>query len=141
MPKGLRQPALERFLAFIEITDDCWLWMGARQPTGYGVFRVNGKSVRVHRWSYENFVGPIPDDLVIDHLCRVRHCVRPEHLEVVTRAENLHRVVHEIKAHCKNGHPLGEGDYYCYPPKNQRMCKRCRADLQRQYRARKRLTA
>lgn len=69
----------------------CWLWTGVRHPDGYGRMHLKGRYVQAHRWSYEHFVGPIRAGLEIDHLCRVTSCVRPEHLEPVTRLENQRR--------------------------------------------------
>ncbi len=87
-----------RFWDKVEITNTCWLWVGAKGDHGYGAIGVNGarsskgrKNCYVHRLSYEWFVGPIPKDLVIDHLCETRNCVCPEHLEPVTRIENMRR--------------------------------------------------
>lgn len=68
----------------------CWLWSGALH-NGYGGFFADGQRWRVHRWSYEFLVGPIPEGLHLDHLCRVRHCVNPAHLEPVTNQENIRR--------------------------------------------------
>jgi hypothetical protein len=84
---------MERFLAKVKKdSSGCWLWTGGRKPTGYGNFKAHSKStVNAHRWSYEQHVGPIPDGLVLDHLCRVRHCVNPAHLEPVTTRVNLAR--------------------------------------------------
>lgn len=79
------------------VVDDCgcWRWTGQKNRFGYGQLTVNrdGKSrcLGAHRFSYEAHVGPIPEGLEIDHLCRVRDCVNPEHLEPVTRAENVRR--------------------------------------------------
>ena len=69
---------------------ECWLWQGFKVK-GYGRIRIDGKAKRVHRLMYEQMVGPIPDGLVIDHLCMVRNCVNPEHLEPVTIEENTRR--------------------------------------------------
>lgn len=82
--------AMARFMQRVDASGDCWLWTG---PTvnGYGDFRAERRHHKAHRWLYEQQVGPIPDRLDLDHLCRVRHCVRPDHLEPVTRAENLRR--------------------------------------------------
>lgn len=69
----------------------CHIWAAARIHTGYGRFWADGRMVQAHRYAYENVVGPIPDGLGLDHLCRVRACVNPFHLEPVTQAENLRR--------------------------------------------------
>ena len=69
----------------------CHRWTGAHNSTGYGYVKVDGRQVSVHSVAYELFVGPIPEGLELDHLCRVRDCANPEHLEAVTRAENLRR--------------------------------------------------
>ena len=92
MPKGAT--ALERFELYVlrsEEPDGCWLWTGASIRYGYGTFWNGTRVVLAHRWSYEHFVGPIPDDLVIDHTCETPPCVRPDHLEPVTQAVNTQR--------------------------------------------------
>lgn len=81
----------ERFLAKVEKTERCWFWNGHRNANGYGVMNVGGKSTLAHRWSYERWIGKIGEGLTIDHLCRVRHCVNPAHLEAVTMRVNVHR--------------------------------------------------
>lgn len=86
----------ELFDAKVNRTQTCWLWTGAvDKVTGYGQFRGHGRLRKAHRVSYERDVGPIPAGLDLDHVyangCRHRHCVRPDHLEPVTRAENLRR--------------------------------------------------
>lgn len=81
-----------RFWAKVDKTETCWLWTAAiRRRSGYGVFSHQARTMLAHRFAYELLVGPIPDGLVIDHLCRVRHCVNPDHLEPVTQRENLRR--------------------------------------------------
>jgi hypothetical protein len=84
-----------RFLTRIDKSSGCWLWTAHVSPTtGYVQFRIGGragKMVLAHRWAYEHFVGPIPAGLQLDHLCRIRHCVNPVHLEPVTAAENRRR--------------------------------------------------
>lgn len=101
-------PPLERFLAKIEFVGDCWRWTGKPNYAGYGYFNPNeGWSVRAHRWSYEFFVGAIPKGLDLDHTCHTRDplcaggircphrlCVNPDHLEPVTRSENVRRGWH-----------------------------------------------
>lgn len=69
--------------------DDCWIWQGnINKRTGYGKKTFNGKDLLAHRWVYEQFLGPIPDGLVINHLCGNRACVNPHHLEVTDQAGN-----------------------------------------------------
>ena len=87
-----------RFFAHVETSDktDCWLWTGRKNRKGYGIFhfsipRLGTKGQLAHRFVYLNYVGPIPDGLTIDHLCRVRNCVNPFHLEPVTIRENVQR--------------------------------------------------
>lgn len=115
-----KKPALERFMDRVspEPNSGCWLWTGAMITLGYGTFspsQKRGEYTYSHRYSYETFVGPIPDGMVIDHLCRVRCCVNPKHLEVVTRGENVRRG--DAPAHvarrngtCERGHELTPGN-------------------------------
>lgn len=83
--------AMGRFLAVVTKTEDCWYLEGASRDNGYGMFTASGVRFSGHRFAYTAFVGPIPRGYEIDHLCRDRACVRPEHLELVTRQENLSR--------------------------------------------------
>jgi hypothetical protein len=79
-------------LARITKEDGCWLWPNL-SPKGYGQVTLNGRTRMAHRVSYEAFVGPIPEGHQVHHACRTRPCVNPEHLEAVTRAENLRQRV------------------------------------------------
>ncbi len=90
--------------------DGCWRWQLSLDRDGYGAGCFNKRKGRSHRLSYEAFVGPIPDGLHIDHLCRVRDCANPAHLEPVTNAENIRRGVpgSKPKTHCKRGHSFAE---------------------------------
>lgn len=95
----------------------CWIWNAAKMPTGYGYFAIGGnRSTYAHRIAYESLRGPIPSGLTIDHLCRMRACVNPEHLEVVTREENGRRTAtvtpRPIRTHCRLGHPLQGKNIY-----------------------------
>lgn len=69
----------------------CWVWTGHTDTKGYGHFKVGGKVIRCHLWVYRVLVGPVPDGLELDHLCRNTSCVRLSHLEPVTKAENVRR--------------------------------------------------
>jgi len=81
-------PALiERFLAQVDQGPQCWVWQGLTQ-NGYGLLRLNGVQLRAHRVAYHWLIGPLDPSLTIDHRCRVRSCVRPDHLEMVSLAVN-----------------------------------------------------
>ena len=95
-PRRRRRPAQERFNALVERREnDCHLWLGAR-PGGYGLFRLSGvKLVAAHRFAYELIFGAIPPGMQIDHVCRVRRCVNPDHLQIVTPDQN--KLLHQIR--------------------------------------------
>ena len=90
-------PVEEHFWAYVDKTDTCWLWTGFVMADGYGQFSVHRpphgspKKLRAHRYAYTISIGPILEHLALDHLCRIRHCVNPAHLEPVTTRENLRR--------------------------------------------------
>ena len=87
-----RVPIEIRLMEGIELSGDgCWLWTKSIDYGGYGRIGQRGVNARAHRVSYEHFVGPIPDGLSLDHLCRNRRCVNPDHLEPVTGSENTRR--------------------------------------------------
>lgn len=105
--------APERFFAKVQIgnPDGCWRWIGYTNPGGYGLFRPTGqgRTQVAHRWAWEYIKGPVPEDLTLDHLCRVRNCVNPAHLEPVTMRVNVLRGIspaaqHAQQTHCKHGH-------------------------------------
>jgi hypothetical protein len=83
----------------------CWLWSGRLNPNGYAHTRIQYRMKYVHRLSYEHYVGPIPEGLGLDHLCRNRSCFNPAHLEPVTALENSRRGVWVPRTHCPAGHP------------------------------------
>lgn len=85
------EPLDRRILRLTDRSGECWLWTGRLDACGYGRITVAKQAAKAHRVSYETFVGPIPDGLQIDHLCRVRNCVRPDHLEPVTAKVNMER--------------------------------------------------
>lgn len=113
-------------------TQDCWLFAGYKNNLGYGqVFTYNnGKNgyQYAHRASYETFVQPIPDGLVIDHLCRVRCCINPDHLEPVTARVNTLRgegvLINTRKTHCPKGHEYTKHNTVSYSNK-WRRCRQC----------------
>lgn len=85
------KPVLPRLLARTDKTESCWLWVGHLNNMGYGSLRITRRSDLAHRLMHEELVGPIPDGLEVDHICRVRRCVNPAHLELVTHGENIRR--------------------------------------------------
>lgn len=122
----------------------CWLWTRAVHHTGYGTFTENRGKVLAHRASYKAFVGPIPAGLEIDHLCRVRHCVNPKHLEPVTKKENGRRGmgfcgVNFRKTHCNKGHEFTTENTYTGRTRGfSRTCRACNREGVKRYTMRKR---
>ena len=129
----------ERFASKYVVTPDgCWEWVASRSSTGYGTFYAGqGRgSVMAHRWSYEQRTGSLPSHLDLDHLCRNRACVNPDHLEPVTTSENLLRGANVGKSnlrktHCPKGHPYSEENTYTPPSRPNRLCRACRRDRRR----------
>lgn len=118
---------LERFIPVPE--SGCWLWLGSETKDGYGRLWINGKYERAHRISYKLFIGPIPDGMHLDHLCRVHCCINPLHLEAVTCRENLMRGVgvaalYSRKTHCVNGHKF-DGMNTRVARRGTRHCRKC----------------
>lgn len=120
-----------RFTMKIEVQPDgCWLWQASMSPTGYGRFYLDGRMTTAHRAAYLMFVGPLRAGLEIDHLCRVRACVNPLHLEAVTHRENLARSVNfaarnAAKDSCPFGHAY-DGTNTRVRPNGSRECRECR---------------
>lgn len=121
---------IERFenLYIPEPNSGCWLWLGCLYKKGYGNFSLNDKNLKAHRAAYLFFIGNIPPDYEIDHLCKMTSCVNPQHLEAVTGEENRARSNYlpnrnKLKTHCEHGHPFS-GDNLIVT-NNRRDCLIC----------------
>lgn len=134
---------MDRFWDKVEVGHPlgCWEWTGAK-VRGYGRFWTRERQVMAHRHAYEELVGPIPEGLVLDHLCRNTGCVNPDHVEPVTHAENVRRGAagavngarERAKTHCPTGHPYDHGNTYTSRA-GQRHCRACSRQRARARRA------
>lgn len=135
----LGRPNLEtRFWAKVKKTKGCWLWTGGKFQSGYGQFKYKTESVpkpkfkprKAHRISWELTRGLIPENKVVDHICRNRPCVNPNHLRIVTKKVNALEnslgpsAINHSKTHCNNGHEFNSENTYLYG-KNKRQCRIC----------------
>ena len=127
------EKAFKRFAAKLQVDTEkgCLLWTGATNNAGYGFMSAAGRVLSAHRLAYEHWVGPVPAGLVLDHLCRVRRCCAPDHLEAVTQSVNLRRG-HMLcgaanpsgrKTHCPQGHAYSEEN--TYHNAGRRHCRQC----------------
>lgn len=128
----------DRFWAKVNKTKTCWLWIGAINTHGYGNFYAEGIFWSAHRFAYTRSVGKIPKGYDIDHLCRVRNCVNPKHLEPVTRSTNLLRgetivAAQHKQTSCIHGHEFNKRNTYV-DKRGRRHCRRCRVIRNKQYR-------
>lgn len=131
----------------IEEKTDCWLWVGAKQTDGYGCFGYEKKVHLAHRKIYQIIKGEIEKGLELDHLCKNRNCVNPDHLEPVTHKENILRGIspsakNKIKTHCDNGHEFTENNTMRLKRKTggeYRVCRVCARKAKNACMARKKL--
>lgn len=122
-----------------------WQWTGPLEKSGYGRVGAGKRKWLAHRAAYAAFNGPIPEGLIIDHLCRNRGCVNPAHLETVTPQQNTLRgetlaAANVVKTHCAKGHPFDDHNTYFNPGKagRARACRICSNQSSKEYYARKR---
>jgi len=137
MPRLTIQRRLERRTVRITETG-CLIWLGKLDKDGYGVMVIEGRQIPAHKASYEDSVGPVPSGLQLDHLCRVRCCVEPRHLEPVTCAENIRRGLTgknmADRTHCPRNHPYDAANTY-FNRKGARHCRLCKIERRRERRA------
>lgn len=131
-----------RFIHKIVVTDACWIWDAATAQDRYGSFVADRKRAPAHRVAYELWVGPIPEGLHLDHLCRVHACVNPAHLEPVTPRENALRgespsVQLRRAGMCKAGHEMNDQTRYVNR-QGKSKCRPCAAAYQRALKAKRR---
>lgn len=129
---------LSSFWSKVKKTNNCWEWTASTAGGGYGHFNYKKKQYTAHRTAYELLVGEIPKGLQIDHLCRNKKCVNPQHLEPVTPSQNICRgdtipAVHAKKTHCPNGHPYSGDNLYLSGKHQTRRCRICRNKTQIRY--------
>jgi len=133
-----------RFWSKVACRGGCWEWTASLRR-GYGRFSIGYRTFPAHRVAYEMLVGPIPDGLTLDHLCRNKVCVNPAHLEPVTGVENTQRgpsgEFNREKTHCFRGHPFDdENTRWGRTPVGSgwgRWCRACQREYQREYRQRR----
>jgi len=136
---------LKRFMAKVIVQPSgCWEWQGFITSQGYGQFYLNGKLVTAHRFSYEQAKEAIPDGMTLDHLCRNRKCVNPDHLEVVTLQENILRGIGNAatnfrKTHCIYRHSYTSNNTHI-APSGERVCLTCKHRRYLEYKERQLLS-
>lgn len=125
----------QRFAEKVEVDPSgCWTWTASKNPRGYGNFRLEGKTRSAHRVAFEISGGSVDDGFELDHLCRNRACVNPEHLEVVTHAENCRRSAngYELTGKCQSGlHEMTDENVAVRQDGRGRECKRCKYESNR----------
>lgn len=149
--KGDKIEPIKRFEKKYDIDDNgCWIWNAGHKAGGYGCFYDGNKDISAHQFSFVYFKGPVPKGLEIDHLCEVKNCVNPNHLEAVTHAVNVQRgqsakinsARSRSKTHCPHGHEYTEQNTYLTRHHKtgsyNRSCKKCREVCVKKFQSAKR---
>ena len=132
MFKKRRVNTIENIVARLQQTETgCLIWPGKYRVKGYAMVGYGGKLRRLHKLLYEHLIGPIPDGLVLDHLCRTRDCGNVQHLEVVTIKENAHRGIECTKERCRHGHLRTPENTIVVKRTGWKQCRTCKNDQQR----------
>lgn len=128
----------ERLHAGYAVTEaGCWQWKRSLNSRGYGLISVKGVATLAHRVAHELLVGAIPEGMTVDHPCRNKACVNPDHFEIVTRGENSRRGSPGTdKTHCLRGHELAGDNLIIKPRPNGRVIRNCRECHREQARVR-----
>jgi hypothetical protein len=139
----LQSPSERFWLKVEKSADGCWVWTASTR-NGYGRFSVEGSEEYAHRYSYQLSRGDIPDGLIVRHRCDNPLCVRPDHLELGTKAENSQDMVERGRStpnsraentHCSNGHPFDQENTYWW--NGYRQCRRCKREYGKRRRSAK----
>ncbi len=127
--KNLTETEADRFQGKFKVSGNCWLWTGPLDRDGYGTFYFRGASRRAHRVAWYSVHGEVPNDFVVNHTCRNRSCVNPQHLQCISASENALKdsasipYINSQKTHCRNGHPFDKA--ITWRGKTQRICSIC----------------
>ena len=126
-------PIEERIMKKVIVTDGCWGWTGHKDASGAGRICFEGKNKVAYRFYYQMKVGPVKEGLFLDHICRNRECIRPDHLRQVTPHFNAvmnstsRSALNAVKTHCSRGHEFNEENttIYLYRGNKRRICRPC----------------
>ena len=138
----IAQNPLAHFFTHVRFDGDCWLWIGDIDRDGYGRVGTASRTRRAHRWLYERLVCPVPRELTLDHLCRVKNCVNVfDHLEPVTVAVNILRGTRHGTLYCPRNHLYDEENTYRNVNTGKRTCRACQKIHRRAWQSRQEVSA